>query len=266
MKTLLTILLFLSTFLGTAQKHLDTIFANEKMNVSLFFPNPIRQGITGTSNFTFTYNREREQYFGLLQATPGDDSNILVVTTNGQVYSYTLKYATKVPQMNYFISEDESIGNEKPKLDYTERDPDTIEKVQGKEKYFKWFSENLLKPKLSKIASKQNQGIRLRLLNVAYIKNEVYIAMEIKNKSGIDLDLDYINVYKTNENKGSKSSSQRLKQEVVFKYDLPRHIINNGAKHFVYVMPKFVLGDNERLLIELKELSGSRRVVLKTKL
>ena len=49
---------------------LDTIFANESKIVALFFPAPIRQGITGAENFVFTYNREQEQHFGLLQASP----------------------------------------------------------------------------------------------------------------------------------------------------------------------------------------------------
>ena len=45
---------------------LDTIYANNKKNVALFFPNTIRQGITGSDNFVFTYNREKGQYFGLM--------------------------------------------------------------------------------------------------------------------------------------------------------------------------------------------------------
>ena len=32
---------------------LDTIYANDTKNVALFFPEPIRQGITGSDNFVF---------------------------------------------------------------------------------------------------------------------------------------------------------------------------------------------------------------------
>ena len=92
MKAIIIIAITLFTNLIIAQQTLDTIYANDKKNVALFFPEPIRQGITGTSNFVFTYNREKEQYFGLLQATPGTESNLLTVTKNGQVYSYILKY------------------------------------------------------------------------------------------------------------------------------------------------------------------------------
>ena len=68
-----------------AQEVLDTIFANEHQNVAVFFPAPIRQGVVGASNFVFTYNREQGQYFGLLQAKPGNESNLLTVTRDGSV-------------------------------------------------------------------------------------------------------------------------------------------------------------------------------------
>ena len=66
MKTLIvSILVCFMNHLG-AQNPLNIIYANEHMNVALFFPKPIRQAITGNSHFVFTYNRETPQYFGLL--------------------------------------------------------------------------------------------------------------------------------------------------------------------------------------------------------
>ena len=114
MKAIIIIAITLFTNFVVAQQTLDTIHANDKKNVALFFPEPIRQGITGTSNFVFTYNREKEQYFGLLQATPGTESNLLTVTKNGQVYSYILKYKEQLSKLNYFITAKESIGSERP--------------------------------------------------------------------------------------------------------------------------------------------------------
>ena len=94
-------------------KVMDTIYTNEQMTVSLFFPDPIRQGVTGSSNYAFSFNREKAQYFGLLQATPGEDSNLLVVTENGSIYSYLLRYSQKLEKLNYFVAGSESIGNER---------------------------------------------------------------------------------------------------------------------------------------------------------
>src|SRR5690606_39688571 len=86
------------------EKTLDTIYANDKKNVALFFPEPIRQGITGLVNFVFTYNRDKEQHLGLLQATPGNDSNLLVISANGSVFSYIVSYSEILDILNYFIS------------------------------------------------------------------------------------------------------------------------------------------------------------------
>ena len=91
MKTYMSILtLIITSAFMEAQTSttLDTIYANDTKNVALFFPEPIRQGITGSENFVFTYNREKEQYFGLLQAKQGKESNLLVINNNGSIFSY----------------------------------------------------------------------------------------------------------------------------------------------------------------------------------
>ena len=94
-------------------QELDTIYANETMTMALFFPSNIKQGITGSENFVFTYNREKEQNLGLLKAVNSEDSNLLVITTDGKVYSYILQYSNSIEYPNRFISTTESIGNQK---------------------------------------------------------------------------------------------------------------------------------------------------------
>ena len=264
MKTFITYLMLFFTMLMQAQQPLDTIFANDQMNVALFFPNQIRQGITGTDNFVFTYNREKEQYFGLLQATPGEASNLLAITNVGQVYSYIIKYSENLSKLNYFIQEEESIGNEKPKAIDSLNVRDTLKQINHKLIYYKRFSEYLLKSKLSHVASKRHKGMVLRLLKMVYHKDEVYLVMEIKNNSGIDFEIDYLNLSIVKGNKRRKASYQSLEQEIIYKHDMPKIVENDKSKRFVFVLPKFVLGDGEKLLIEVRELQGGRMIFLKT--
>ena len=87
------------------QTALDTIYANDQKNVALFFPEPIRQGITGSDNFVFTYNREKQQYFGLLQAKPGKESNLLVINQNGSIFSYIVRYREQLSNLELFYTE-----------------------------------------------------------------------------------------------------------------------------------------------------------------
>lgn len=264
MKTFITLLLLTFTMSIQAQKPLDTIYANDQKNVALFFPKPIRQGITGASNFAFTYNREKEQYFGLLQAKPGTESNLLAVTSDGKVYSYILKYSDKLPKLNYFIDEDESIGNEIPKMEILKTENTASNK--DRTAYFERASEYLLKSSSETIATERKKGIRLRLQKMAYDASEVYLVIEVKNRSGIDFEIDYLNVSRTNGNNKRKASYQRLSQNVIYMYKMPNAIANGQSQRFVFVLPKFVLSDNEKLMLELKELNGSRKVVLETTL
>lgn len=154
---------------------LDTIYANEQKNVVLFFPKPIRQAITGFPHFVFTYNREKEQYFSLLQAKPGIESNLLVVTNDGQVYSYLLKYTKELPTLNRFISEGESIGNEIPKTKVTcQKGEDRFSLDVDKDDYYQRAAEYLLNLPQTSISAKRKKGIKLQLEKMVYNGPETY--------------------------------------------------------------------------------------------
>ncbi|WP_040280285.1 DUF4138 domain-containing protein [Psychroserpens damuponensis] len=266
MKTLITIISIACSISIQAQKSLDTIYANDKKNVALFFPNPIRQGITGANHFIFTYNREKEQYFGLLQAKPGKESNLLTVTSDGSVYSYILKYTEKLPKLNYFINKNESIGNELPKKAIAKPITKPLNDYANRIKHFQKFSEYLLNSKSEKLAIKRKKGVKLKLHKVVYNASEVYLVLEVENYSGINFEIDYLNVYRANGNKKRKSSFQRLQQKVIYKHKMPYSVSDKQNQQFVYVLPKFVLGDDERLMLDLKEVNGSRKIDLRIRL
>lgn len=213
----------------------------------------------------FTYNREREQNFGLLQASPGEASNLLTVTSNGQVYAYILKYERHLTRLNYFIREGVCIGNEKPILDSLTNKIDKSKNIE-KDNYYRKFSEYLLRSRFSSMASIRKQGIVLRLLKVVHNKGEVYLVLEIKNRSGIDFGIDCLNVYRSIGTKKRKSSYQKLRMDKIYNYKTPSIVKDNQTMDFVYVLPKFVLGDNEKLLLQIKELHGSRLLNFETKL
>ncbi len=247
----------------TAQKALDTIYANNRKNVALFFSDPIRQGVTGTKNFVFTYNREKEQYFGLLQAVPGKESNLLVVTNNGDVYAYIIKFKKKLPELNYFIAKEESIGKERPVLDDIRKDSIPLDLKALKLHGYKDFCKYLLGTKLKRLASAKKQGLKLRLQAKEYKNTEVYLVIEMTNTSTIDFEIDQLQIFITNGTKRRKSSFQKLLQKVIYKHKFPEMIKKEASQKFVFVLPKFVLGEMEKLQIEIYEKNGGRKVVLR---
>lgn len=267
MKASILILVFiLAVGKASAQQTitLDTIYANDQKNVALFFPEPIRQGITGSDNFVFTYNREKEQYFGLLQAKPGKESNLLVINQNGFIFSYIVRYKKQLSRLNYFIPEASSIGNEKPTI----ADSVKVEKSKiglgNKAYYYQKFCSYLIdrKQRIGRI-KKRNEGIVLSIENIVFDKKELYFVIQIENKSTLDYDLNFLKLSIETRQKGKKKSLQRLYQEPIFKYNLPSKVAENTTVRLVYVLPKFSISNDRRAILELNEKNGERNLKLK---
>ncbi|WP_299253286.1 DUF4138 domain-containing protein [uncultured Lacinutrix sp.] len=266
MKPLLFILAVLISTLVEAQttEILDTIYANDRKNVALFFPEPIRQGITGSENFVFTYNREKEQYFGLLQAKQGKESNLLVINRNGSIFSYIVRYKAQLSKLNYFIPMASSIGNEKPKVKDSIQ-PETFEKsIDNSTYYYQKFCSYLLDRRqyLGRY-TRRNDGVIIRLENIVFDKEELYFVIQIRNNSTLDYDLNFLNLSIETRQKGKKKSLQRLYQEPIFKHHLPSKIVVNETVRFIYVMPKFSLSNDRRVVLELNEKDGERNIEMK---
>lgn len=243
---------------------LDTIYANDQKNVALFFPEPIRQGITGSDNFVFTYNREKEQYFGLLQAKPGKESNLLVINRNGSIFSYIVKYKKQLSQLNYFIPNASSIGNEKPKIVEPRIVKTGKPNIDNKSYYYQKFC-SYLQDRKQRIGSirKRSQGIVLSVENIVFDKEELYFVVQVKNASTLDYDLNFLNFSVITRQKGKKKSLQRIYQEPLFVFNQPNKIRENETVRMVYVLPKFSMSNDRRAIVELNENSGERNIKLR---
>ena len=195
-----------------AQVKLDTIYANDIKNVALFFPEPIQQGIAGSDNFVLTYNREKEQTFALLQATPGKESNLLVISNSGAVFSYIVKYSEELQNLNYFIEKSGSIGNVNRVVDSENVKIETDIPLTAETKpswndrlYLEKFSSYLLNKSIkSAKLRKRNEKVILKLENIVFHKEHLYFVMEIQNRSAIDYEVNFLKVSVKTRKNGKK--------------------------------------------------------------
>lgn len=247
-----------------AQQPLDTIYANDTKNVALFFPEPIRQGITGSDNFVFTYNREKEQYFGLLQAKPGKESNLLVINRNGSIFSCIVRYKKQLSKLNYFIPLSNSIGNEKPTVTDSTKVVTSEKRIDNSSYYYQKFCSYLLNrnQRIGRI-KKRNEGITLSVENIVFDKEELYFVIQVENNSTLDYDLNFLNLFVETRQKGKKKSLQRLYQKPIYKYQLPSKVVEGKKVRLVYVISKFSLSSERRVILELNEKDGERNIELK---
>lgn len=250
-------------------KPLDTIYANEHMNMALFFPSEIKQGIVGNGNFVFTYNRENQQTLGLLKAVPGKDSNLLVITDDGSIYSYIISYAQELEYPNRFINEQERIGTERQGMEKTsqkvvsrETVRDSSVSVKRVNKKFQESCEALLQLPERKNIRKRAQGLSLAVKNIYTMEDEVYVQFEVKNNSGVQFDFGELELFKISGKKGRNASYQELELLPLYKHNIPKKIGHGQTARFVCVFPKFHLDKGERFLANLSELNTTRTVRL----
>jgi len=139
-----------------------------------------------------------------------------------------------------------------------------LDSVARRLKYFKRFGDYLLKSKPKNLKTKRKKGLKLQLQQIAYNGSDTYLVMEIANQSGITFEIDFLNVYRVSGNKKRKASYQKLEMKPIYTYKMPSKVYNSQSFRFVYVLPKFVLGNKEKLQLELQELNGSRKMTLIT--
>jgi len=231
---------------------IDTLFANEHQIVSLFFESPIEKGIVGSDHFVFTYNQETPEPLGLLQAQKGIESNLLVLTQNGGIYSLVLAYRDSLSSFhNYIDSSHKFVKNTTPEKDSLSIKPTT---VNGYEKLCKQLLRNTTQFNQLKTTG----NIRLKMTNSIYHNNEVYVVYEIKNASAIDYRIGQLQLLKVLGNTKRKASYQEIPVKPIHSFRMPKIVAQGNTMRFVIVYPKFTLGANQSLKTLLQEKDGSR--------
>lgn len=243
---------------------LDTIYANDHKVVSLSFMDPIQTGMTGSPNFTFNFNREQADNLGLLQSEKGQESNLLVRTTTGDLYSFNLAYREHLPQLHYFINPDQRLKNPFQHSSNGTSAQDSLQNtISTKEEHFALLCAQLLHKKSVTLHSKHQKGIRVKLMDQVYHDDHVYMVYELKNRSTVPYALGQFQLSKVLGTPKRKASYQELPITPLFEFQMPDQIGSDTSVSFVVVYPKFTLNSEQRLQVKVLEAKGSRNLTLK---
>lgn len=262
--TLFPVILCLFFSINAPCQTLDTIYANDRQVVSLSFTDAIQTGMTGSPDFAFSFNREQAENLGLLQAEKGQESNLLVRTTSGNLYSFILVYRKHLSRLHYFIARDQRLKN--PFQHSTNSAPaqDSIQKTaSAKEEHFTLLCTQLLHKKSSTHRSKGQKGIRVKLMQRVYEGNHVYMVYELKNRSDIPYAIGQFQLSKVLGTPKRKASYQELPIAPLFEFKIPKQIGPSSSVRFVVVYPKFTLNAEERLQVKVLEAQGSRNLMVR---
>ena len=235
------------------QQPLDTLHGNERQVLSLFFESPIQKAVVGAPSYAFTFNRENPEPLGLLQATPGPKSNLLVLTQDGGIYSFVVAYRDSITDLTRFVPATQSLTTDSiPKS--TE---DTIPRIPPK---VPQICEQLLERKTTLKPRKRQLGIRLMTSAPFYHEGRVYLTYGLENRTGIDYQIEALTLLKVLGNTARKSSFQEQELTPIYRHQFPGTVPQGSTMRFVVVYPKFTLGPNESVAFRLTEKQGSRNI------
>jgi len=104
----------------------------------------------------------------------------------------------------------------------------------------------------------------LWLKGVYYNENEIYIQLKLENRESIDLDLKLLKFsIATSYKKSSSNQKTELdKDDIKFKYKVPKRVKGNSENHFVIVLKKITLDKSKVLVIDMDEENGNRNLSL----
>jgi conjugative transposon TraN protein len=182
-----------------------------------------------------------------------DETNITVITADGKLYSYMVRYTDNPSVLN--ICYKNSQENQEKAL-FSEAQPNEAEVQGDAEKVF-----NAVKN--IKGIKDRKFGIKMQL-DAVYIHNEaMYYRIKLQNHSNINYDIEQLRFFIKDQIKSKRTATQELEVYPLYIHN-DTSIVTGSSDHvFVFAVEKFTIPDKKYLIIQLMEKNGGRHLELK---
>jgi hypothetical protein len=162
------------------------------------------------------------------------ETNMTVITANGKLYSFILRYAAEPSQLNIQLDSTNNI----------------FEKIAAQKKSIHGVHN-------------ENYDMVLRLKGIFIEKDILYYQLELKNLSNVPYDIDMTRFYIKDKKQSRRTATQELEQ-------FPQHIYGNtgtvdgqSKQTIVVALPKFTIPDKKIFYVQVIEKNGGRNLRLK---
>lgn len=245
---------------------------SSKNSLSEITSDSLAIGYSKTTNIIFPYaikNVDRGSAEILVQKAKGMENilqikaakqqfiptNLTVVTADGKLYSFLLRYDEKTPDLNLSVNTTEA-----------QQQVILFSGESSNEKELQLYSKLAFFDKSMIRGEKESKNDIKLQLNGIFIQNDVmYYRIVVTNHSKIKYDVDQFRFFIRDSKKVKRTASQEI--EI-----LPCYILNNAAtideeseNTFVFAVPKFTIPEKKYLAIQLMEKNGGRHLALQVK-
>ena len=229
------------------------VAVNENMAVNLIFPFPVKRAQWVSTAITVQQFKGVDNIL-LLKANKKDFplTNVSVVTTDGQFYSFVIGYSNELSVINHKYQ----VIKDKPLATFSEENSLNEANVQ----------KNSAKVSMSKSESirikQRKYGLQFGLDGIFVQGNLMYYKLQIKNKTNVQYDIDQLRFFVRDEKKSKRTAIQEQEMMPLYINNSNKTIKENSEQNYVYVIKKLTIPDKKYLTIQLMEKGGGRHFEL----
>lgn len=228
---------------------------SEELTTNLIFPQAIKSVDRGSRDILVQKANEVENILQI-KAENKDltASNLTVITTDGQFYSFVVSYKRKPELLNLtVIPKSNTRVAEFPDGEFSEPEVlKTAQKVAVKNRRIKSIRQRKFMTGIS--------------LDGIYIDNDLlYLQLKLENQTNISYDIEQFRFFIRDNREGKRTASQELEQVPVQVLGNIKGIPAQSTETVVVALDKFTIPDQKYLGIELMEHNGGRNLHIKVK-
>jgi conjugative transposon TraN protein len=218
--------------------------------VHILFPAAIRYVDLGSSDLLAAKADGAENVLRVKAAVQGftRETNLSVITEDGSYYAFNVRYADEPVKLSVEMAsflKDNKQGHELPVYlnELGNESPKTVQLIMETV-----YKNN--RQKVKHIDSKRF-GIRYRLKGIYTHGGLLYLHTELRNASHLPFDVEYVSFKIVDRKVARRTAMQETVIHPVRTYNDAVQVEGKCTERTVFVLPKFTLADDKRLLVEL---------------
>ncbi|MFC5683576.1 conjugative transposon protein TraN [Flavobacterium sp. MAHUQ-51] len=256
-------LFFMNNVFGQLQKeikepfsvNLDSLTIAYSKTTNIVFPYAILSVDRGSNDFLVQKAKGVENILQLKAAKEDfKETNLTVVTSDGQLYSFILNFDEENPVLNLVVA---SKNDEIKYLGATEAKNEEQLHSYAELAYY-------AKDKLYNVRDKK-YWMEFRLDGVFIHEDVLYYRIQIENYSKIGYAINQLRFFIRDQNKMKRTASQELEICPLYIFNQSKTIEGKSANTLVFAFSKFTIPDKKHLVIQLMEEQGGRHFELQVK-
>jgi len=178
------------------------------------------------------------------------ETNLTVITVDGQMYSPVIKYALQPPLMNVRFEPDNA---EQPIVQFS--------KETDNQGLFKKTAE-LVAAKYPVISNAKDSkySITFKMTGVYIEKDVFYFQVRLENNSNVNYSVDQLRLFIRDQKQAKRTASQEVELQPIQTFGNLKVVGSKSAQTAVIAIPKFTIPDQKEMIMQLQEAGGGRHL------